>query len=76
MKLQAEPRGWVELYDSPLFSSDGSCYLARLPVLEGQYGYYKHVCHVDIASRRTTPLTQGRFEVTKILAWDEENHFM
>ncbi|XP_023712953.1 dipeptidyl peptidase 4 isoform X2 [Cryptotermes secundus] len=76
MKLEAEPRGWVELYDAPLFSSDGSCYLARLPVLEGQYGYYKHVCHIDIASRRNTPLTQGRFEVTKILAWDEENHFI
>jgi dipeptidyl aminopeptidase/acylaminoacyl peptidase len=72
----AEPNGWVELYDAPLFSSDGNYYLARLPVLEGEHGYYKHVCHIDVASKRNTPLTQGRFEVTQILAWDEENHFI
>jgi len=66
----------VELYDAPLFSSDGNYYLARLPVLEGEHGYYKHVCHIDVASKRNTPLTQGRFEVTQILAWDEENHFV
>jgi dipeptidyl-peptidase-4 len=66
----------VELYDAPLFSSDGSYYLARLPVMEGEHGYYKHVCHVHVASKTNTPLTQGRFEVTQILAWDEENHFM
>jgi len=66
----------VELYDAPLFNSVGNYYLARLPVLEGGHGYYKHVCHIDVASKRITPLTQGRFEVTQILAWDEENHFM
>ncbi|KDR11620.1 Inactive dipeptidyl peptidase 10, partial [Zootermopsis nevadensis] len=83
-KYRAEGRNIVhikepythKLYDAPLFSSDGCCYLARLPVLEGEHGYYKHVCHMDVASKRNTPLTQGRFEVTQILAWDEENHYI
>nr|CAD7395001.1 unnamed protein product [Timema cristinae] len=69
-------RGWVEVYQPPLFSSDGSSYLVRLPVLDGNNGFYKHVVHVNVATKQVTPLTHGKFEVTEILKWDEERNLV
>lgn len=47
--------------------------LKRLPVRDGEHGYYRHVVFVSTTDMRTIPLTMGRFEVTEILGWDEPN---
>lgn len=37
--------------------------LKRLPVRDGEHGYYRHVVFVSMSDMRTVPLTMGRFEV-------------
>lgn len=48
--------------------------IVRLPVNDGDNGNYMHAC--QLYSNNVIPLTHGAFELTKILAWDEENHLM
>lgn len=50
----------------------GGFMLKRLPVRDGEHGYYRHVVFISITDMRTVPLTMGRFEVTEILGWDEQ----
>ncbi|XP_037937723.1 inactive dipeptidyl peptidase 10-like isoform X1 [Teleopsis dalmanni] len=51
----------------------GGFLLKRLPVRDGEHGYYRHVVFISSLDRRTVPLTMGRFEVTEIVGWDETN---
>lgn len=37
--------------------------LKRLPVRDGEHGYYRQVVFVSMSDMRTVPLTMGRFEV-------------
>lgn len=50
--------------------------LKRLPVRDGEHGYYRHVVFVSTSDMRTVPLTMGRFEVTEIIGWDEPNEII
>lgn len=50
--------------------------LKRLPVRDGEHGYYRHVVFISTSDMRTVPLTMGRFEVTEILGWDEINEII
>jgi hypothetical protein len=34
---------------------------------------YTHVCYVDAQVGRSMAVTMGKFEVTRLVAWDEEN---
>lgn len=66
---------WVE--PSPvLFSADGMMYLTLLPVLDGDAGYFTHVCIIDKETKQVTSLTHGQLTVTKLLAWDNDNHIV
>lgn len=47
--------------------------LKRLPVRDGENGYFRHLVFVSTTDMRTIALTQGRFEVTEIVGWDERN---
>ncbi|XP_065353279.1 inactive dipeptidyl peptidase 10-like isoform X2 [Cloeon dipterum] len=67
-------RGWVDLYEAPLFSEDSTSYVIRLPVLDGESGKFQHINQIFINPKRLSPLTHGTFEVTSILAWDPESH--
>lgn len=58
----------------PVFSYNGAHALVRLPVQDGENGHYMHAC--QLFSNNVVPLTHGAFELSKILAWDEENHLM
>lgn len=66
--------GWTEPIFHPIFSTNGLRALIRCPVKDGENGDYMHVCQLQ--SRNVVPLTHGAFEVTRILAWDEENHLI
>ncbi|XP_024943721.1 prolyl endopeptidase FAP [Cephus cinctus] len=74
-RILGEGRGWVDTPpESPLFSSNGSSYIAIIPVRDGPSGYYKHIVRVNVLEKQVVPLTHGRFEVSRILAWDQVNN--
>lgn len=54
----------------------GGYLLKRLPVRDGDHGYYRHVVFVSPSDMRNVPITMGRFEVTEILGWDEINEIV
>jgi Dipeptidyl peptidase IV (DPP IV) N-terminal region len=69
-----EPSGWVDIYSPPKFSSDGQQYVMILPVSQGEVGNFKHLTLIDRPTNQLKPLTQGRWEVTEIIGWDEVNN--
>ncbi|PSN35846.1 hypothetical protein C0J52_15483 [Blattella germanica] len=77
-KLYPEIRshGWVDAEEAPLFSSDGNNYITIAPVRDGPAGFFKHVVSVNIPKKRVLPLTHGKFEVAKILAWDHTENLV
>lgn len=76
MHSQSSHFGWVDAYDAPFFSSDGQRFITRLPVRDGKAGEFLHVNMYNKRLRIVTPITHGPFEVTSILAWDQENNYM
>ncbi|XP_046609663.1 dipeptidyl peptidase 4 isoform X3 [Neodiprion virginianus] len=74
-RIVGEGRGWVDTPpESPVFSTDGSSYVAIIPVRDGPSGYYKHIMLANVSKKRVVPLTHGRYEVIRILAWDQVNN--
>ncbi|KAJ8870518.1 hypothetical protein PR048_029541 [Dryococelus australis] len=71
-RVSGEGRGWVDIQDAPFFSMDGITYVTIAPVRDGPAGHFKHIVSVNIAKKRVLPLTHGRFEVARILAWDRQ----
>ncbi|XP_034243089.1 LOW QUALITY PROTEIN: probable dipeptidyl-aminopeptidase B [Thrips palmi] len=77
---------WVDVYQPPVFSADGTQLVARLPVNDGEQGSFRQVVQVAVsgggsgagalAATSLTPLTYGPMHVTEVLAWDEENHLV
>lgn len=47
--------------------------LKRLPVRDGEYGFYRHIAVITAGNARGIPITMGRHEVVEILGWDEPN---
>lgn len=47
--------------------------IKRLPVRDGENGYFRQLVFISTTDMRTIPLTMGRFEVTEIVGWDEKN---
>lgn len=47
--------------------------LKRLPVRDGENGYFRHLVFVSTTDMRQIPMTFGRYEVTEIVGWDERN---
>ncbi|XP_031781450.1 venom dipeptidyl peptidase 4 [Nasonia vitripennis] len=74
-KVVGETHGWVDTPpESPIFSINGSSYIAISPVRDGPAGFYKHIVWVNVLNQKIVPLTHGKFEVTRILAWDQINN--
>ncbi|XP_049834013.1 dipeptidyl aminopeptidase-like protein 6 isoform X2 [Schistocerca gregaria] len=69
-RVSGEGRGWVDTQDAPLFAPDGLSYVAVAPVMDGPAGHFRHVVLVNIPRKRLLPLTHGRFDVSRLLAWD------
>lgn len=76
-RITGDGRGWVDTPpEAPLFSSNGSTYVTIGPVKDGAAGYYKHIISVNVLRKQEVPLTHGKFEVVKILVWDQANNTM
>ncbi|KAL1124200.1 hypothetical protein AAG570_001970, partial [Ranatra chinensis] len=70
-----EKSGWV-VFEEPLFSADGSQMVVIQPHDQGgNAGAYQHVTLVDLTGStalKPVPLTEGKFVVTELIAWDQE----
>lgn len=55
----------------PSFSSNVSTYIAISPLRDGPAGHFKHLVHVHIQRKQILPLTHGKFEVNRIVYWDQ-----
>lgn len=71
--------GWVDIKSylppSPMFAHDGSYYLTLAPSPQGEHGDFIHLAKVIIPSssdKVTTFLTKGTWEVTRILAFNDQ----
>lgn len=71
-RVSNEGRGWVDAQPPPLFAPDGNNYVTMAPVRDGSAGFYRHIVRVNITRKRVVPLTHGKFEVSRILAWDHQ----
>jgi dipeptidyl-peptidase 4 len=60
--------GWVEFYTSPFFNKDGSQMIYIEP-----YNDYRHLQVLDLNSNSVSPRTSGKFIVTEILKYNQEN---
>ncbi|XP_011502782.1 PREDICTED: dipeptidyl aminopeptidase-like protein 6 [Ceratosolen solmsi marchali] len=74
-RIVGENHGWVDTPpEAPVFSTNGSSYITIAPVKDGPTGFYKHIVWVNVLREQIVPLTHGKFEVTRILAWDQVNN--
>ncbi|KAF4532688.1 hypothetical protein B566_EDAN002924 [Ephemera danica] len=69
-----DEKGWVDAHHTPLFSPDGTSFVVVSPVASVPAGRFLHVTHVSVAKKRALPLTHGRYDVTKVLAWDHTDN--
>lgn len=72
-RITGDGNGWVDGPDAPIFAPDSQSYVAIAPIRDGPTGSYPHLVHVTVSKPRTMALTQGRFSVTRLLAWDHQH---
>lgn len=75
-RVEAEGEGWVDQYAPPLYSKDGTKYFVIVPARDGPYGLFPQVALKTISDGKLQFLTHGKWEVTKILAYDEIEQFV
>ncbi|XP_037913520.1 inactive dipeptidyl peptidase 10 isoform X3 [Hermetia illucens] len=75
-RVSGDGRGWVDILTVPVFAANGTSYIAISPLRDGLSGYFRHLVHVHISRKRVLPLTHGRYEVNKIVHWDQINNFI
>lgn len=69
----ANDRGELRAREFKYLSTLGPTHgmLKRLPVRDGENGYFRHLVFVSTTDMRQIPMTFGRYEVTEIIGWDE-----
>ncbi|KAG1652987.1 Inactive dipeptidyl peptidase 10 [Nymphon striatum] len=65
-------KNWVEMYENPIYSKDGSKYFLKLPVADGHAGDFQNVAKVITKDKHRTYVTHGKFDVTQLLAYSNE----
>lgn len=75
-RISGDNRGWIDILSVPYFALNGSSYIAISPVRDGGSGHFKHLVHVQISKKRIAPITHGRFEVNRIVHWDQINNYV
>lgn len=62
---------WINLTFSPFFLASA---IAIDMFMDS--GHYRHLIHVQISKKRIIPLTHGRYDVNKIVHWDQTNNLV
>lgn len=77
-KTRNQYEGELEAHEFKYLSKLGPTHgmLKRLPVRDGENGYFRQLVFISTTDMRTIPLTMGRFEVTEIVGWDEKNEIV
>ncbi|GAB6021131.1 Inactive dipeptidyl peptidase 10 [Chamberlinius hualienensis] len=65
--------GWVDWYDPPLFSDDTKKYFVRAAINDGNAGLFRQIVVNGVYDKSTKTVTLGKFEVTKIVTYDNGN---
>ncbi|KAL3280819.1 hypothetical protein HHI36_004050 [Cryptolaemus montrouzieri] len=75
LKNLAERAGWLELFTPMKFNKNGSQYILIFSQDQGgDAGGYRHIMLLNTTQNaKETPLTKGKFVVTEILDWNEED---
>jgi len=75
LKSLAEPAGWLELFTPMKFNSNGTQYIIIISNDQGgDAGGFRHVMLFNTSKdAKGEPLTKGKFVVTEILDWNEED---
>ena len=71
--------GWVENRGLPKFSPDQKKMGLIQPIMDGDFGHFNQLVVGDVSTDHRIPnkqLTHGRFEVTKILSWDNSKNIV
>eukprot|EP00090_Calanus_glacialis_P007913 TRINITY_DN16308_c0_g1_i1.p1 TRINITY_DN16308_c0_g1~~TRINITY_DN16308_c0_g1_i1.p1 ORF type:complete len:847 (-),score=98.44 TRINITY_DN16308_c0_g1_i1:552-3092(-) len=71
--------GWVENRGLPKFKSTGKEMVLIEPIRDGDAGYFPQLVHGKVSTSQIIPamqLTQGQFEVTKVVGWDENENMI
>ncbi|XP_036148733.1 venom dipeptidyl peptidase 4 isoform X5 [Monomorium pharaonis] len=74
-----ETNGWVEQFEAPMFSEDGTSFLLILPQKQDNGSDWRHVMLVTNATSGRpiiTALTSGYYVVTEIVSWDREDSYL
>ena len=81
----SDGRGWIESRKvEPIFSRNLSTLLTIRPIRDSSAGHFGQIVAVDISNNRSSvvassnavAVTHGKFEVVKIVDWDEDNHLV
>ncbi|XP_017885602.1 venom dipeptidyl peptidase 4 isoform X2 [Ceratina calcarata] len=75
----SEKRGWVEQFEPPMFSDDGDSFLTILPQRQHDASYWRHaiaITNITSGKPRIAAITSGRFVVTEIVSWDQQNSYL
>ncbi|XP_011151258.2 venom dipeptidyl peptidase 4 isoform X3 [Harpegnathos saltator] len=75
----SEKSGWVEQFEAPVFSDDGTSFILILPQKQKDGSDWRHVVLVTNATSdnpTATALTSGYFVVTEIVTWDQEDSYL
>ncbi|XP_026469614.1 inactive dipeptidyl peptidase 10 [Ctenocephalides felis] len=67
---------WLDIQPHPTFSPDGDSFLLLASIQEGGSDHFTHIKHVTITQQRIAVLSHGRYEATRVLAWDSYNHLV
>ncbi|GBL98621.1 Dipeptidyl aminopeptidase-like protein 6 [Araneus ventricosus] len=67
-------KGWVDLRGPIFFGQGGKNWYIRLPLPEGQHGHYQHVAMANNDTRHVDFLTQGRYDIYKVVAYHEASN--
>lgn len=76
--IQRDTFPWTNL-KSPVFSKDMKNMVMIYPLLQGSLGYFPHIVQRFVSEDQqqvSVPLTQGMFEVTEIIDWDEKKNIV
>ncbi|KYQ60580.1 Inactive dipeptidyl peptidase 10 [Trachymyrmex zeteki] len=75
----SERNGWVEQFEAPIFSEDGTSFLLILPQIQKNGSNWRHIVLITNATSGrpvSTALTSGYFVVTEIVSWDREDSYL
>ena len=48
--------GWVDLYSPPVYNPLAEEFLVRAPILDGDYGHFRHILKVSVVELKYSSL--------------------